>query len=125
MPSVPTDDLMALIVKTVQDYLRRSKGGNLPSGKWNGKPLRSHYAIATEEIDPATNGISSPTESTVEVLTKNNTTGNLERSGITHTLTHRYEGITIEKDTLIRIKYAQGEWMLEAADCEALGSPPA
>tara|TARA_Y100000401_G_scaffold72963_1_gene58972 strand:- start:52 stop:429 length:378 start_codon:yes stop_codon:yes gene_type:complete len=125
MPSVPTDDLMALIVKTVEDYLRRSKGGNLPSGKWNGKPTRSHYAISNTNIAAATDGITDPRLATVEILNKNNSTGNLERSGITHTLTHRYENIEIPAYSLIRIKYAQGEWMLEAADCDSLGNPPA
>jgi len=123
MPSIPTDELMTLIVRTVEDYLRRSKGGDAPTGKWNGRPVRSHWAITNSVLNTASNGVTTPSSVSVEILRKNSD-GDLERTGVVKSITHRYEGISLEPGTLIRIKKADGEWMLEAADCEPLAEPP-
>jgi hypothetical protein len=125
MPSVPTDEFMALITRTVEDYMRRVKNGNVSSGKGVVPSSRSHWAICNEEITAASNGVTTPSTGDIEFLARKRSSNALERTGIIKTLTHRYEGITLEEDTLIRVKHADGEWMLEAADCEAMGSPPA
>jgi len=124
MPSIPTDELMVLIVRTVEDYLRRTKGSAGVSGKYNGRPIRSHWALATSAISKASNGATAPGSGTAEIL-KEDSSGNLIRTGIEKTIKNRYENIQVEEDTLIRIKNPGGEWMLETADCGPMEEPPA
>jgi hypothetical protein len=124
MPVVFTEEMAELIKATVRDHMRGRNSAESSNGNRNTPRVPSQWAICNVNIEGPQDGITAPATGNVEILTRNRQTNHLERSGRIKTLTHRYEGIDLVKDMLIRIKHINGEWMLEAADCEALGSPP-
>ena len=128
MPSIPSNELMDLILRTVKQVMRGRHGEIPQSGqRGNAKAVRSHWAILNGDLTAAQDGATDPSEAQIELLQFKNTTDDplqLERSGVIETLTHRYEGIEVAKDTLVRVKVADDEWMLEATDCSPLSEPP-
>lgn len=125
MPVVFTEEMAELIKATVRDHMRGRNSTESFNGNRNTPRVPSQWAIVNgADIEAPENGITEPTTGSVEILTRNRQSDHLERSGRIKTLIHRYEGITLVKDMLIRIKHVNGEWMLEAADCGALGNPP-
>lgn len=125
MPVVFTQEMAELIKDTVRAHMRTRNSTESSNGQRATPLVPSHWAICNDDISAPTNGVTTPATGTVEILIRNRSSDALERSGRTKTLTHRYEGIDLVQDMLIRIKHINGEWMLEAADCGALGSPPA
>jgi len=124
MPVAFTSEMAELIKDTVSAHIRSRNINESSKGQRVIPNAPSQWAILNDNIDPPDDGITAPTEGDVELLFRNSTSNALERSGRIKTLTHRYEGITLEVDTLVRVKHINGEWMLEAADCGPLGSPP-
>jgi len=125
MPVVFTEEMAELIKDTVRAHMRTRNSTESSNGQRGTPAVPSHWAICNADISGPSDGVTAPTTGEVEILTRNRNSNALERSDRKKTLTHRYEGIDLVKDMLIRIKHINGEWMLEAADCEALGSPPA
>jgi hypothetical protein len=112
------------IKRTVRQVLREEHGGKpRPTNRY---PVNMPWmwAIATAEISAASDGATSPTTGEVEILLRDSVSGNLERSGNTETATNRWEGVTIEQDTLLVIALLDGEFVVMAADCSAMASPP-
>mgnify|MGYP003135775890 CR=1 FL=1 len=124
MPVVFTEEMAELIKDTVRAHMRTRNSTESSNGQRGTPAVPSHWAICNVNISGPQDGITAPTTGSVEILTRNRQTDHLERSGRIKTLIHRYEGIDLVENMLIRIKHVNGEWMLEAADCEALGSPP-
>jgi hypothetical protein len=125
MPGVlMSPEFAAQVVRVVKDVLRRERSPQDTSSRHGGRQVRRHWAICNANINGATNGATTPSTGTVEILTRNDS-GNLVRSGITHTLTHRWEHIDLVQDQLIQIERFKGEWVAVGADCQAMGSPPA
>jgi len=124
MPVVMSEEFAAQVAKVVRETLRRERSTQSHSGKWQGvSSQRSYWAITNSAITAPSNGVTSPTTGTIEYLRVNDS-GDLVRTGETETLTHRWEGITLEANTLIRVMATENEVILVGADCEALGSPP-
>ncbi len=124
MPVVMSEEFAAQVAKVVRETLRREHSTQSHSGRWQGtSSQRSYWAITNAAISAPSNGVTTPTTGEIEYL-KVNDSGDLVRTGETETLTHRWEGITLEEDTLIRVMVAEEEVILVGADCEALGSPP-
>jgi hypothetical protein len=69
-----------------------------------------HYAIANEDIDNAANRLTDPTTGEVELLSLNSS-GDLELSGVTHTVTNRWEDLSIDEDAMLVITRINGEWV--------------
>jgi hypothetical protein len=124
MPVIPSDEFNRQIVKTVEDYLRRTKGDRNPSGRSFANGVQLHYAIANDEIAAASDGAGAPSTGEVEILSLDTVENTLSRSGIKHTLKNRWEGVTIEQDMLLVIAKLKGEVMAMGVDCDAMASPP-
>ena len=125
MPVIFTDEMGRMITEAVRVHMRTRHSTESSNGQGNTPLIPSHWAICNADIPGPADGVTAPAIGEVEILTRNRSSNALERSDRKKTLTHRYEGIDLVEDMLIRIKHINGEWMLEAADCEALGSPPA
>jgi len=125
MPVVMSEEFAAQVAKVVRETLRKDRGTDGHSGRWQGRrsAAGSYWAITNSSLAAPSNGVTTPTTCTIEYLRVNDS-GNLVRTGETDTLTHRWEGITLETNTLIRVRVAENEVILVGADCEALESPP-
>ena len=124
MPKILSDAFEEQIREAVRYVMRQTRSTEQPQSIRPNTQRSVHYAITNAAIAAATNALTSPSTGEVEILSFNSS-GNLERSGVTHTCTNRYEGISIAVDTLVVIMRVNGEWILVGADCEALASPPA
>jgi len=111
------------VKQTVREVLRQLHSTGSHSGRWSGSKNSSRWAITNAAISAPSNGVTTPTTGQIEFLDVSSS-GDLVRSGDTVTLTHRWEGITLESGTLLRVVNDWDEWIAVAADCEALGSPP-
>ena len=125
MPVVMSDEFAAQVAKVVRETLHRERSKTTHAGRWQGvSSQRSYWAICNADIAAPTNGVTTPTTGQIEYL-KVSDSGNLERTGETETLTHRWEGIELVENMLVRVMVAEDEVTLVAADCDAMGSPPA
>lgn len=91
--------------------------------------LRQRRCITKEAISNSADTLGSPSKFTVTLL-YTDSAGALVRepsdSGFRELdATQFMENIELEKDTYGRIDWHEGHWEFKAADCEALGSPPA
>tara|TARA_R110002110_G_scaffold238091_4_gene453858 strand:+ start:503 stop:880 length:378 start_codon:yes stop_codon:yes gene_type:complete len=120
---IPSSEFNDQLVKTVKDVLRQLHSPVDTSSRYGGRRVRRHWAICNEDIAGADNAATAPSTGEVEILTRNTVSGDLERSGVKHELTHRYESIDLVADTLIRIENADGEWIVTGADCEPMAVP--
>ena len=124
MPKILSDAFEVQVREAVRYVMRQTRSIENPQTTRPNTQRSVHYAITNAAIASAANALNSPGTGEVEILSKNSS-GDLERSGITHTVTNRYEGISIAVDTIVVIMRVNGEWILVGADCEALASPPA
>jgi len=113
-------DQIRIVVKQV---LRETRGQRGTIGPRTSATLSMHWAIMNETVGTATNGATSPTTGEFEFLERN-ADGDLERTGITETSTNRWEGIEVEKDTLVLMVDHGGEYVPLGIDCSAMTSPP-
>ena len=112
------------VVRAVQDYLRKQNPGIGGTGLRPPGEMMWQWGIANTAISAAANGATSPGTGTVEIMRRNDS-GNLERTGITHTGVNRSESVSAVTNTLLIIARFKGEWIVMWADCAALASPPA
>jgi hypothetical protein len=124
MPKILSDAFEVQVREAVRYVMRQTRSIENPQTTRPNTQRSVHYAITNAALAAATSALTSPGTGEVEIMSKNST-GDLERSGITHTVTNRYEGISIAVDTIVVIMRVNGEWILVGADCEALASPPA
>jgi len=115
-------ELADQVQRVVKRVLREDRGGAPVSSKHGGPTISRHWAVLDGTLDKATNGATTPSTAEATLL-KMDSDGNLTRTE-TVTVTHRYEHIELAEDTLVRIEYTAGEWIVVAADCDAMGSPP-
>jgi len=123
--TIMTPEFAEQVAQVVRQVLRREQGELMTPNRY--KPHQSQvsvWAICNTAIAAPGNGVTTPTSGTIEYL-RVDSSDNLVRTGETATLTNRWEGIELEADTLIRVMSEVDEIILVAADCEALGSPPA
>ena len=115
-------ELAEQVQRVVRRVLRENRGTVPASGKHGGTTTSRHWAVLDGTLDYATNGITTPKTADATIL-KMGSNGTLTRTD-TVTVSHRYEHIQLEQDTLVRIEYTAGEWIVVAADCAPLESPP-
>lgn len=119
---VMSPELAQQVQRVVREVLRAEHSTQQHQGRWQGEAV-ARWAIANDDINSASNGVTTPAEGQVEILDVDDQ-GALIRTGQKETVRHRYEGIDIEKDTLVRVSYQHGEWLIVGADCEPLSEPP-
>lgn len=119
---VMSPELAQQVQRVVRQVLRAEHSTQQHQGRWQGEAV-ARWAIANDDIDGPDNGVTSPESGEIELL-ELNSSGNLKRTGQTETLKHRWEGIDIKKDTLLRVCYQHGEWLATGVDCDALENPP-
>jgi hypothetical protein len=106
----PTREFNDQIVRVVKQVLRAERGADGGAGTTNDRRRSMHYAIANEDIDNAANRLTDPTTGEVELLSRNSS-GDLELSGVTHTVTNRWEDVSIDEDAMVVITRINGEWV--------------
>lgn len=119
---VMSPELAQQVQRVVRQVLRAENSTQQHQGRWQGEAV-ARWAIANEDIDGPENGVRSPRTGEIELLDID-AAGDLTRTGQTEELTHRWEGIDIEEDTLLRVCYQHAEWFVIGVDCDPLGSPP-
>tara|TARA_Y100000401_G_scaffold117100_1_gene124671 strand:- start:52 stop:426 length:375 start_codon:yes stop_codon:yes gene_type:complete len=119
---VMSPELAQQVQRVVRQVLRAEHSTQQHQGRWQGEAV-ARWAIANEDIGAAGDGVRSARTGAIELL-EVDTDGHLVRTGQTETLTHRWEGIEVLQNTLLRVCYQYGEWLLTGVDCEPLGSPP-
>jgi hypothetical protein len=123
MPKILSDAFEVQVREAVRYVMRQTRSIENPQTTRPNTQRSVHYAITNESLSNASNALTSPGTAEGEVLSLNSS-GNLERSGVKHTVTNRYESISLAVNTLIVIMRVNGEWILAGADCAALASPP-
>ena len=109
-PVIPSAEFNDQIKSVVRDALRENRLTQPSKGGHTTRRRSMHYAIANEDIDSAANRLTDPTTGEVELLSRNSS-GDLELSGVTHTVTNRWEDVSIDEDALVVITRINGEWV--------------
>ena len=106
---------MAQIARTVREVSRRVR--NMPSqrARYTGQQLR-RQAILQSDLLAAVDTLTDPSTAQATIL-QGNGSGDLELSDITVTVVNRFENISIDADSYIKIEWIDGEWQPYAADC--------
>jgi len=107
---VPNEQFNDQIKRAVSEVLRERRLEPVAPFRHSPRRRSMHYAIANEDIDSAANRLTDPTTGEVELLSRNSS-GDLELSGVTHTVTNRWEDVSIDEDALLVITRLNGEWV--------------
>lgn len=84
-------------------------------------------AVLDEDLFAAEDTFNDPSTAVATILIRDRF-GNLRSSTRKETVVNRFENISVDKDTYIKIEWIEGEWQVYAADCapfsESLSQPP-
>jgi hypothetical protein len=72
--------------------------------------------VLNQDLFAAEDAFTDPSTAEATVLIRNRF-GNLQPTGRTETVVNRFENISIDKDTYIKIEWIDGEWQPYAGDC--------
>jgi hypothetical protein len=78
--------------------------------------IRRYQAILDADLLAAVDMFSDPSTATAHVL-RRKSNGDLEVTRQVVTVVNRFENISIDADTYIKIEWIDGEWQPYAADC--------
>ena len=106
--------LLAQIQSTVRHYAQMYGGGEAGRTRQQGQERR--WAILDADLLAAVDTLTDPSTAQATIL-QGNGSGDLELSSITVTVVNRFENISIDADTYIKIEWIDGEWQPYAADC--------
>jgi len=84
-------------------------------------------AILDEDLYAAEDTFNDPSTAQATILIRNRF-GNLQATSRKETVVNRFENISVDKDTYVKLEWIDGEWQLYAADCaprsESLSQAP-
>ena len=106
--------LLSQIQQTVRHYLNLYGGGN--STQLPRQQQLRRQAILQSDLLAAVDTLTDPSTAQATIL-QGNGSGDLELSSITVTVVNRFENISIDADTYVKIEWIDGEWQPYAADC--------
>ncbi len=108
-------DALALIRRVCKDYLAEAKNtlGNRSRGIMG---QRNRQAYLLEDLYAAEDTLADPSTARARLLRKN-AAGNLELTNVEVTVVNRFQNISIDADTYIKIEWIDGEWQPYASDC--------
>jgi hypothetical protein len=123
-------DALALIRRVCKDYLAEAK--NSVTGRTRGIiGQRNRQAYLLEDLFAAEDTLADPSTARARLLRKN-AAGNLELTNTEVTVYNRFQNISIDADTYIKVEWIDGEWQPYGADCapdsqsiSSAGSDPA
>ncbi|MGV2335063.1 MAG UNVERIFIED_CONTAM: hypothetical protein LVR18_27270 [Planctomycetaceae bacterium] len=78
--------------------------------------VRRYQAILTEDLLAAVDTLTDPSTAKVRILERQGN-GDLQLSDREYTVVNRFENISIDEGTYIKIEWIDGEWQPYAADC--------
>lgn len=108
-------EFVALIRRVCRDYVadvRNSVGGRTRGiiGQ------RNRQAYLLEDLFAAEDTLADPSTARARLLRKNSA-GNLELTNTEVTVYNRFQNISIDADTFIKVEWIDGEWQPYASDC--------
>jgi len=106
---------MAQVSRTVREVARRLRNTEPHRARYTGQQLR-RQAILQSDLLAAVDTLTDPSTAQATIL-QGNGSGDLELSSITVTVVNRFENISIDADSYIKIEWIDGEWQPYAADC--------
>ena len=78
--------------------------------------VRRYQAILDADLLAAVDTFTDPSTATARII-RRKSDGDLEVTATTVTVVNRFENISIDADTYIKIEWIDGEWQPYAADC--------
>ena len=106
---------MEQVARTVREVARRLRNTEPHRARYTGQQLR-RQAILQSDLLAAVDTLTDPSTAQATIL-QGNGSGDLELSDITVTVVNRFENISIDADTYIKIEWIDGEWQPYASDC--------
>jgi hypothetical protein len=106
---------MAQVSRTVREVARRLRNTEPHRARYTGQQLR-RQAILQSDLLAAVDTLTDPSTAQATIL-QGNGSGDLELSDIVVTVVNRFENISIDADSYIKIEWIDGEWQPYAADC--------
>ena len=106
---------MEQVARTVREVARRIRNPEPHRARYTGQQLR-RQAILQSDLLAAVDTLTDPSTAQATIL-QGNGSGDLELSDIVVTVVNRFENISIDEGTYIKIEWIDGEWQPYAADC--------
>jgi len=106
--------LLQQIQQTVRHYANMYGGGEGSRPRQQGQSRRQ--AVLQEDLLAAVDSFTDPSTALAEII-RRKADGDLELSGEVVTVVNRFENISIDEGTYIKIEWIDGEWQPYAADC--------
>jgi hypothetical protein len=107
-------EALAIIRRVCRDYLAQYKNA---SGLQQINPFgqRNRQAYLLEDLYAAEDTLVDPSTARARLLRRNG--ANLQLTNVEVTVVNRFEHISVDADTYVKIEWIDGEWQLYAADC--------
>jgi hypothetical protein len=108
-------EFIAIIRRVVKDYaadISNTVGGRTRSVIGQ----RNRQAYLLEDLYAAEDTLADPSTARARLLRKN-AAGNLELTNVEVTVVNRFQNISIDADTYIKIEWIDGEWQPYSGDC--------
>ena len=108
-------EFIAIIRRVVRDYAAdiRNTVGSRTRGIIG---QRNRQAYLLKDLYAAEDTLADPSTARARLLRKN-AAGNLELTNIEVTVVNRFQNISVDADTYIKIEWIDGEWQPYSADC--------
>ena len=103
------------VAQTVREVTRRMRNPAPHRGRWTGGSIH-RQAILTADLMAAVDMLTDPSTAQARILIGNGS-GDLVLSDDSVTVVNRFENISIDEGTYIKIEWIDGEWQPYAADC--------
>lgn len=107
-------DALALIRRVCKDYLAEAKN-SLGARSRGIVGQRNRQAYLLEDLYAAEDTLLDPSTARARLLRRNGS--NLQLTNVEVTVYNRFEHISVDADTYIKIEWIDGEWQIYAADC--------
>ena len=107
-------EALAIIRRVCRDYLAQYKNaGGLQQINPFGQRNRQAYLL--EDLYAAEDTLLDPSTARARLLRRSGS--NLQLTNVEVTVVNRFEHISVDADTYIKVEWIDGEWQLYAADC--------
>ena len=108
-------EALAIIRRVCRDYLAQYKNaGGIQ--RINPFGQRNRQAYLLQDLYAAEDTLADPSTARARLLRKN-AAGNLELTNVEVTVVNRFQNISIDADTYIKIEWIDGEWQPYSGDC--------
>jgi hypothetical protein len=108
-------EALAIIRRVCRDYLAQYKNaGGIQRVNPFGQRNRQAYLL--EDLYAAEDTLSDPSAARARLL-RRNAAGNLELANVEVVVVNRFQNISLDADTYVKIEWIDGEWQVYAADC--------